>query len=346
MNGSFTRSYVAENKKVSWSIDQLDQLCWMLEVHNFSMRAAYVLMDEDLRLTNYHSANFNVFLGLEDDVKLDNQSAMDCFPELVGLEKDISDVVAHQEGRLSLNHINRSHAVHGDIYLNYHLYSAGCSDEPGMTLLIIEQLLGVAQIEADLVQKLHKAEEKIDDLSLKAHRDSLTHVSNRRALFDKLRIEVERSHRYEYPLSLMLIDLDNFKQINDKQGHMAGDKILRQFAQQVKRSIRASDMVARYGGDEFVVIQPNATEAEAIALAKRLQNLAAGLKSGISLSIGIVNCPDHAGTDLELLRLADIAMYVSKRTRNTITVYQDDMQTQPVVSMRHAKNVVEHKHSD
>ncbi len=324
MNYSVQRPAAAQAAD-KWSIAKLDQLCETLEMHKFSMRCGYVLIDQDLRLTEFRSKNFNTFIGEPETSQITNCLATHVFPEIVGIEVELANLKDVDGCQISLQHIVHEHAELGVVYMNYRFQPAGCSDDEGLTLLVIEQVLGIAEIETELTRKLHQAEERISDLNVKAHRDSLTQVSNRRALFEQLRIEVERAHRYKHPLSVMLIDLDNFKLINDTKGHQVGDNLLRDFALQVKSSIRASDMVARYGGDEFVVVQPSATEADAVTLAKRLQDIAIGLNMGISLSIGIVICPTHAGTDMELLRLADKAMYISKRVKNEITVYSDDI---------------------
>jgi diguanylate cyclase (GGDEF)-like protein len=155
-----------------------------------------------------------------------------------------------------------------------------------------------------------------------ATRDRLTGLANRWLLEDRLKCAVGRARRCEQAGALYFIDLDNFKSVNDRFGHEAGDHLLQAFGQRMLRSLREMDTVARLGGDEFVVVMDkvvNRGNGERIRI--RLQQLTAlpyeipGHDIQVSASVGIALYPDD-GTDLAtLLRVADRGMYDDKRSR-------------------------------
>jgi two-component system cell cycle response regulator len=153
-----------------------------------------------------------------------------------------------------------------------------------------------------------------------AETDPLTNCFNRRALMEKLEQEMDRAARYATMLTGMMIDIDNFKQINDTHGHLVGDRVLKQLANLLKREQRSVDVVARYGGEEFVVLLPETTSAESRNFAERiLRRVAthdfgeAGQSVRVTISIGIATFPDERVSDGEsLLRLADSHLYRAK----------------------------------
>ena len=159
--------------------------------------------------------------------------------------------------------------------------------------------------------------------------DILTGLNNHRAFRRRLQEEIERSQRYRHPLSLILIDLDNFKRVNDTQGHPAGDAILAQVGTILRRGSRGTDMVARYGGEEMVVLCPETRPDEALILAERIREKIAnntfGVPTGaainLTISLGIAAVPDH-GLDAEgLIDAADRALYAAKsQGRNRVCV--------------------------
>ncbi|MCP4431495.1 MAG: diguanylate cyclase [Gammaproteobacteria bacterium] len=161
-------------------------------------------------------------------------------------------------------------------------------------------------------------EEKLEFLS--SH-DSLTKLSNRMELERQLTEEVHRAARYDHPVSIYMLDIDHFKQINDTYGHRAGDIVLQQLAKTLQQSIREEDLAARYGGEEFVIILPETSLFRANGFAKRLFNKIVGLsipvsdskRINLSISIGVATFPDHAGSWTALLEAADKAMYQAKK---------------------------------
>lgn len=168
--------------------------------------------------------------------------------------------------------------------------------------------------------------QKMADL---ATTDDLTHLYNLRYLNRVLEVEMKRSRRYKTSLSLIFIDLDYFKQVNDNHGHIMGSQVLVETAGILLDSLRAVDVVVRYGGDEFVVLLPNTNLKKAARVAERIRTAIGDFKflkkEGISLKIsasfGVATYPEHAKTRTELIHLADQAMYESKACgRNRVSV--------------------------
>jgi len=147
--------------------------------------------------------------------------------------------------------------------------------------------------------------------------DSLTGLANRRRFHDIYTSCLQEALERHSALAVMLIDVDHFKEINDTHGHPAGDDKLREVAQSLKTVARSADLVARYGGDEFVVVAPGAPRDAALALAERLRVAAAGC--GASVSIGVALFPDDAQRHEDLLEAADAALYRAKQAgRNCV----------------------------
>jgi diguanylate cyclase (GGDEF)-like protein len=151
--------------------------------------------------------------------------------------------------------------------------------------------------------------------------DPLTRVLNRRALSDRLGIEMDRARRYASELAVLLIDLDFFKRINDTDGHLAGDEVLRQLASRIQSAVRTVDIVARYGGEEFVVILPETSPTGAMTFADRLrlgietQEFPVGegiIRLTVSIGVSTFPAANIASAD-DLFARADAAMYRAKQ---------------------------------
>jgi len=153
-----------------------------------------------------------------------------------------------------------------------------------------------------------------------AETDPLTETFNRRALLDKLTQEMDRAQRYDTVLACLMIDIDNFKKVNDTHGHLIGDRILRQVANLLRREQRAVDIVARYGGEEFVVLLPETGVTGARIFAERIIRRVQGYEFGepgqpvkITTSIGVATYPEERVVDGDdMLRVADENLYKAK----------------------------------
>ena len=170
-----------------------------------------------------------------------------------------------------------------------------------------------------------------------ANTDALTGINNRRRISELLDEEYRRAIRYQRPLSLMIVDIDHFKKINDVYGHGAGDEALRWFASQCSVIIRQKlDLLGRFGGDEFAIIYPEADLASALGAAERLRSQIIGspiqfndTKLQITFSAGIASLPLDEEIGLEqLVERADKALYFAKEKRNCMA-YWDDKEAMP-----------------
>jgi diguanylate cyclase (GGDEF)-like protein/PAS domain S-box-containing protein len=171
-----------------------------------------------------------------------------------------------------------------------------------------------------------------EELTHQAYHDGLTGLANRALFRDRLDQALARSARSGEVLALLLVDLDGFKQVNDSLGHDAGDELLRQVAERFAETVRPSDTVARFGGDEFGLLLDGAGESRARAVARRLlERLSepmrvAGRELALGGSIGIVAHVGGAGDSDELIRNADVAMYAAKEGgRGRSEVFRDGM---------------------
>lgn len=160
--------------------------------------------------------------------------------------------------------------------------------------------------------------QRVRDLSAIDH---LTQVYNRGYLIQELRRHLSLSQRHDRPVSLSIIDLDRFKLYNDTQGHLAGDRLLQAVATVILCQVRQEDVVARYGGDEFVIVLPHTDGPSALAAMHRIKQaltLTALRGSGVTLSAGIATAPTDACTVEALMNAADKALYLAKEQRDQI----------------------------
>jgi diguanylate cyclase (GGDEF)-like protein len=163
-----------------------------------------------------------------------------------------------------------------------------------------------------------------------AMRDALTGLFNRRHFEDRFRVEFAYASRHATPLSVLVLDIDHFKKVNDTHGHVAGDKVLREIGARLRSGVRSEDIVARYGGEEFVVLCRGTPIAPAGELAERLRHLAEVLpvrhgpkEIAVTVSVGVATLLGHRSQS-ELFSDADKALYAAKRDgRNRVMLFSE-----------------------
>jgi diguanylate cyclase (GGDEF)-like protein len=199
--------------------------------------------------------------------------------------------------------------------------------------------MSVAAIGVYLMRTIRLREEELKALVIK---DNLTTLYNRAYFFYRLGSEIQRAKRYNRSLSLLIMDMDNFKHFNDRYGHLVGDQLLRVLAGTIRSNIRCStgkpsyelDIPCRYGGDEFAIILPETTSAQATVVAERLRkeiNVKCGHEMmapihaatgshpmevpDVTVSVGVASFPEHGSITEALVKAADDAMYAAKRSK-------------------------------
>ena len=166
--------------------------------------------------------------------------------------------------------------------------------------------------------------------------DSLTNLWNRRKIFEFLEEELARGKRENISIGALMVDIDNFKNINDKYGHSVGDKVLSEVAYRLKHSLRRYDKIGRYGGDEMLIVLPNCDEKNVSVIAERLRQVISNKKIktsagelGVSISLGGTSSQKHYETPLEkILERSDHALYSAKGRGRDSTVVTELVKTE------------------
>jgi diguanylate cyclase (GGDEF)-like protein/PAS domain S-box-containing protein len=185
------------------------------------------------------------------------------------------------------------------------------------------------QVIGDLYKEKLKEIELMKEEALRlSYTDDLTGIYNHRFFIEQLNLEVDRQKRYPIPLSLLMIDIDYFKNYNDINGHLAGDQVLKAIAILIQRAVRQTDIIARYGGEEFSAILINAGREKALEIAERVRrnvadtrfpNESAQPNKDLTVSVGVATFSSSISTLTDLIREADHALYRAKKAgRNRI----------------------------
>lgn len=216
-------------------------------------------------------------------------------------------------------------------------------------LAAIAEQVAIAFTNASLLNELRQANERLQaqlaeisllqaELREQAIRDPLTGLFNRRYLIEMLNREIERARRENWPVSIIVIDIDHFKTLNDANGHKAGDLVLQALGKLLLSNTRASDIACRYGGEEFVIVMPNVYPLVAFERAEQIRLKFEWLRIpfeekdlSATISLGIAVFPQNATGGDEVLIRADRAMYQAKQTgRNRTVLYENNPRTAPL----------------
>jgi len=205
-------------------------------------------------------------------------------------------------------------------------------------LNIIAQQVGIVMENAELYYKMKEL----------ARKDGLTGIYNRQYFQERLEVEFNEAKKSNYPLSLVIFDIDHFKKFNDMYGHLFGDKVLTSVAEIVCSNLRKSDMIARYGGEEFILLLPRTTLSEAYEKVEELRKLISGhviqdnlISVSVTASFGISSYDECAFTENELIRTADDALYRAKESgRNCVMTAKRLYENKHIQAHPPAKNSI------
>jgi len=296
-----------------------------------------LIVDDDVAVRNTMNEYIN-------SAGYESESASCAEEALERLEKKpfhvvITDIILPAMGGLELTKIIRNDkdsdvivmTGYSDDYSYEEAINIGASDFVIKPVRLEELLLRLKRVlkERDLTKERIRMMEKLQKLAVT---DGLTKLYNSRSFYSQLETEVDRFNRYKHPLSLLLLDLDHFKDYNDTYGHLEGDKILVHFSQIIKSCLRANDTAYRYGGEEFTVILPETGGDEAGTVAQRIRaaleaerfSPVNGKKVKITISIGVTEYQPKEELSTFIQR-ADRAMYRSKQKgRNMVSMLYAD----------------------
>jgi diguanylate cyclase (GGDEF)-like protein len=183
-----------------------------------------------------------------------------------------------------------------------------------------QPLESVADIVSTAIQNAHYIE-RVKQL---AYRDGLTGIFNRRFFELRMVEEIERARRFNSGLGVIMIDIDQFKRLNDEFGHLLGDEVLRQVSSLLHQQLRKIDVVCRYGGEEFSILLSQTSPQHSLAVAEKLRRMVErwqfpGVPRPVTISAGTANYPDHGTTRDELVKAADAGLYAAKQAgRNRV----------------------------
>lgn len=296
-----------KDAKLKATMEELyEKSLYMDSILNSSIDLGIVATDTNWRI-NYHNPVAEKMLGRRSK-------------DIIG--KNLRDLKSYEYIPFGAFDLGRTAVDPGDIKHNFYFQ---VTDEEGEKYIHARiaaiqdkagELLGFVLLMRDITERI-KAEETIRYM---AYHDILTGLPNRALFNDRLNQEITRANRNTKKIGLLLLDLDEFKKVNDTFGHHAGDMLLKGVASRVRQMLRASDTVARVGGDEYMVIIPDlggADAAEQVA-EKIIKNLDEPIKLDghsykIQASIGIAVYPDHAEDTEDLIKASDRAMYAAKQ---------------------------------
>jgi len=321
-------------RNITERLEQEAQMRYLAFVMN-KISSAVISTDVNLRITHWNKGAESLYGWLAEEVAGRHIDEV-CGTEFAPGEQEAAQKLFLQE-KIWRAELKQYHRDGREVWV-----------DASLTLLEDENqnIVGGVTINHDITERkladeeLRRTKQSIEEINLSlqhafereqltSRTDELTGVFNRRFFFEILEYEYMASLRYERQLALVMFDVDDLKQTNDTYGHQAGDELLKQTAQIFRAHLRESDVFARYGGDEFVILVPSSNEQEALALMERVHR---GLKNAhiqmgaqnveITISVGIATLQPNIENADQLVSCADRALYSAKRNgKNCIVVY-------------------------
>jgi len=278
-----------------------------------SIRDPFMIIDRDYRIIRANQAYSDLKKIALDDL-LDEK----CYAVTRNREDVCEDCIVARTFRSGDPSAKEKRIVAANADEWVEIYTYPILDQNGSVTHVIEYVRNITDRKRAEAGKM----KLIEDLETLSSIDSLTGLLNRRILFERLRYELNRAGRYELEMSVMFCDLDLFKEINDTYGHKTGDDVLKGVAAILKQSLRVTDIIGRYGGDEFLIVLPQTSLAGARELAERIRiavmnerfMMPDGGSASLTTSIGVTNYNGRNGDVDDLINRIDNALYVSKRS--------------------------------
>jgi diguanylate cyclase (GGDEF)-like protein/PAS domain S-box-containing protein len=269
---------------------------------------------------SYSNAKFDETFGYSSD------EIRGMGPLQVAVESDRALVSENIDKRLS-GEVDQMHYVFHGLRKNGEVIDIECHSSvmhDGERLLLISLIMDISE-RSRAERAVQVLQEELRELST---HDALTGLYNRRYLEESFRRELLLAERAGHPVSVIMGDLDHFKAVNDRDGHLAGDEVLRVFGNLMKHNARASDIICRYGGEEFLLVLPGMTQEGALERAEQLRRAMVATRFSygasqimVTASFGIAVFPSHGRTTDELIAAADTALYSAKAAgRNRVSL--------------------------
>ncbi|WP_337840146.1 GGDEF domain-containing protein [Rheinheimera sp.] len=295
---------------------QFSQQQWLVSFFQHLSNPAFILLDDSAHQLQLVSANPAFLQLLPEPVSLPASLADIRLPSdwADDLKKQLSELAEGCSCTLQLK--IRQHELERCFVLSLQL---SIIEQQRLYFALLTDITQWQQQCRQLQQKLSDIERLKNRIREQAIRDPLTNLFNRRFLNEFMERELALARRNQKPLSLVMLDLDHFKQLNDQFGHQTGDQIIELVARHLLRQSRRSDILFRYGGEEFLILLPNTTEVQAGHLAEswraqieQSQIFAAEQPLTVTISAGVACYPEHGTTAFNLIQAADQALYQAK----------------------------------
>lgn len=300
-----------------------------------NLTAIRVLLKElDVQVLTAKDGNQGLKIAYQENLALIlldvNMPIMDGF-EVAQLLKEVKETAEIPFIFLTAYQKNEQHQLKG--YLNGAIDFINKPFNPEIMLAKVKLFINMWSLQNDMRIEIQKRKSAELEIKYLAQHDALTGLPNRRHILTNIESLLERSRRQQSQFALLFLDLDGFKKINDELGHEVGDMYLSEISMRFKTNIRSFDLIARYGGDEFLIVLSDIAETlELTSKLNRLIDLALapvslkGSEISAGVSIGVSIYPDHAQTTIELINCADSAMYLAKDSgKNTFRFYSAEL---------------------